>query len=81
MAKGRLLLVLAVLAGFVFSSAASLSASVAAPVTINGPVKIFIVKKHRKIHKRRKHHHRHHKKTITSTTFKPVTTGIKPVKG
>jgi hypothetical protein len=77
MAKGRLLLVLTVLAAFVCGTVGSVSASVVAPV--KGPRAIFIIKKHKKIHKRRKHHHRHHKKT--AGTFKPVTTGIKPVKG
>ncbi len=80
MAKGRLLLVLTVMAAFMFGSITTASANVVIPV--KGPVKvIFIIRKHHKIHKRRHHHHRHHKKTITSTTFKPVTTGIKPVKG
>ena len=80
MAKGRLLLVLTLLAAFMVGTVATASASVAIPV--KGPARVvFIIKKHRKIHKRRHHHRRHHKKTVTSTTFKPVTTGIKPVKG
>jgi hypothetical protein len=81
MAKGRLLLVLTVLAAFMFGTAASVSASTVV-VPVKGPTHVvFIIKKHRKIHKRRRHHHRHHKKTVTSTTFKPITTGIKPIKG
>jgi hypothetical protein len=74
MAKGRLLLILTILAAFVFGTVGSASANVVIPV--KGPAKvIFIIKKHKKIHKRRRHHHRHHKNTV-----KPVTTGIKPVK-
>ena len=79
MAKGRLLLVLTLLAAFMFGSVATASANTV--ISVKGPAKvIFIIKKHKKIHKRRHHHHRHHKKTVT-TGIKPVTTGIKPVKG
>ena len=82
MAKSKLFLVLMVLAAFAFTSVASVSASVAAPV--KGPRVVYIIIKHRKIHKRRRHHHRHHKKTAKTTGatgVAPVTTGINPVKG
>ena len=78
MAKGRLLLVLTMLAAFMFGSVATASANVVIPVKGSAKV-IFIIKKHKNIHKRRRHHHRHHKKT--AGPIKPVTTGINPVKG
>ena len=68
MAKGRLLLVAAILAAFTVGSVSVASAGPIAPIKGPGPV-VMVKKPHRKLHRRRRRHHRHHKKTVTNTVF------------